>query len=400
MATLTVNLVRRRRAARVLGFCAALSAIALTGAFAQPGGSANQAAPKEESATSTGTPRLELTPTALNFGEVWQGERAAGEFTVRNIGTAPLTLAVKSSCGCTVASKPRSPLIPGDSDTFEIKYDTLKRRGKAQQQVTVTTNDPDQPTVHIAVTGEVKPLYEASPQEGLIFDRLTCDSQVSKSIRIKSKYEGPLHLKLRPDQDFGPFDMELKEIQPGVEYELTATTKPPLSQEFAHVSAVIETDAVRSPEIHIPVHAMVQQDISFRPKLIRAQRLLIIPREETITVTYRADRPFKVTEVRPSAANIKVEMLPPRPAREGEGWLEQPIRVTLPPGDQLPQGEMFISVLTNSSEPRFQELRIPIQVVESHGTSSADPPSSPGSGQNQRVALWRSPGVQNGEIFQ
>lgn len=364
MALMSVDLVRCRQAAVVAALFAALSALGQDSGAARPSGSADRVATAEESAAAAGAPRLELTPTALAFGEVWQGERAAGDFTVRNVGSAPLTLAVKSSCGCTVASKPRSPLAPGESDTFRITYDTLKRKGKAQQQVTITTNDPDQPNVRIDVTGEVKPLYSTSPAEGLIFDRLTSDSQVSRSIRIQSKYEGPLRLKLRAGDDHGPFAIELKEIQPGVEYELTATTRPPLHEDFARATVVIETDVERSPEIHIPVHALVQQDVSLRPKLIRAQRLLITPKEETITVTYRADKPIRVTEVRPSAADIKIETLPPHAAREGGGWVEQPIRVTLPPGDQLPAGDVFVNVFTDSSEERFREFRIPVLVIE------------------------------------
>ena len=191
MNTLIAVLVNPRSAVLMLALGAVLSALTCENALAQPAGPAAEgAAGVPESADSSGVPRLELSPTALNFGEVWQGERAAGEFTVRNVGTAPLTLTLKSSCGCTVASKPRSPLEPGESDTFRITYDTFKRKGKANQTVTLTTNDPDQPNVRIAVTGEVKPLYSTSPAEGLVFDRLTSDSQVTQTLRIESNTRG------------------------------------------------------------------------------------------------------------------------------------------------------------------------------------------------------------------
>jgi hypothetical protein len=355
-----------------IAWCGAVVAVlaAVTPVLAQDNGAVVPA--------STGAPRLELTPAALDFGEVWQGERAAGDFTIRNVGTAPLTLALKTSCGCTVATKPRTPLLPGESDTFRITYDTLKRKGKAQQQVTLTTNDPEQPSVRIAVSGEVKPLYSTSPAQGMVFDRLTSDSRVSQSIRIQSKYEGPLHLRLR-GQDYGPFAVELKEIEPGKEYELTATTKPPLTDDLARATVVLDTDVARSPEIHIPVHATVQQDVSVRPKLLRAQRMLITPREETITVTYRVDSQLRITEVRPSAANIRYELLPQRSAREGGEWVEREVRVTLPPGDQLPTGDVFVTITTDAKEPRFREFRIPVIILDAVDLPGQQPPSRAGA---------------------
>ncbi|NLG41633.1 MAG: DUF1573 domain-containing protein, partial [Phycisphaerae bacterium] len=106
MNALIAALVHPRSAAVILALCVALSVLTWESALAQPADpAAKGAAGTPESAGSSGVPRLELSPTALEFGEVWQGERAAGEFTVRNVGTAPLTLTLKSSCGCTVASK-------------------------------------------------------------------------------------------------------------------------------------------------------------------------------------------------------------------------------------------------------------------------------------------------------
>ncbi len=365
------------RAVIVVALIASPLALAQDSPPAKP----DSASPPASPPAGSGTPRLQLSSTSMDFGEVWQGEPAIGDFTLKNVGTAPLTLSVKSSCGCTVATKPRSPLPPGESDTLRISYDTLKRKGKAHQQVTITTNDPDQPSVQIAVNGEVKPLYAATPTEGLIFDRLTSDSQVTQSLRIQSKYQGgPLRLKLREGQDFTPFAIELKEIQPGAEFELTATTKPPLNDEFARLTIALETGLERAPEIHIPVHANVQQDVSYRPRLLRAQRLLIVPKEETITVTYRADRPIKVAEVKPSAASIKVELPPAHPQRESTAWMQQPIRITLPPGDQLPTGEVWIDIRTDSREPRFAEFRIPVQIVETPDKTPR--PAAPGAPDN------------------
>ena len=42
-------------------------------------------------------PRLELSSTEFNFGDVWEGQPVKGEFSVKNTGTEKLTLRVKSA---------------------------------------------------------------------------------------------------------------------------------------------------------------------------------------------------------------------------------------------------------------------------------------------------------------
>ena len=46
-------------------------------------------------------------------------------------------------------------------------------------------------------------------------------------------------LKLKPGQDFGRFKIELKERKPGQEYELVATTVPPLDEDFNHTEILL-----------------------------------------------------------------------------------------------------------------------------------------------------------------
>ncbi len=307
--------------------------------------------------------RIEIDSTAMEFGDVWQGEAAKKSFTVKNVGTDALTIAVKSSCGCTVATKPKSPLAPGESDTFEIKYDTIKRKGKAQQTVTLNTNDPTRPAVRISVTGNVRPLYAAIP-EAIMFSRLRSDTAATQSLKIVSRYEGPLNLKIKEGQDLGPFHVELKELQPGAEYELTATTKPPLDGETVRATVRLETGIERAPEVKVQVVGYIQPDVTVRPSMLHVSPLIITAREYPLKMTSRADQPVKVREVRTSVDTIKVEVLPPEPARDDSSWIEQVLRATIPPGNQLPPGDGFIEILTDSKDPRYQSFRVVLKTTE------------------------------------
>ncbi len=102
-------------------------------------------------------PKISVDTTAWNFGEVWAGEKLEKSVVIKNVGDAPLEIQKpKSSCGCTVPSEPKSPLMPGESTTMLIKYNGVKL-GDAHQTVTLNSNDSAQPSLGIGVQGKIKP---------------------------------------------------------------------------------------------------------------------------------------------------------------------------------------------------------------------------------------------------
>jgi len=340
--------------------CAVCSVMLAVGSWAVAQPTPPASAPASRSVEA---PQIEVNSTTFDFGEVWQGEPVKGEIQVKNTGTAPLVLDVKSSCGCAVPTRPKSPLAPGEATSFTISYDTMKRRGLAHQTVTLTSNDPARPSVEIRVEGNVKPLYDTEPAAGLSFHQLRTDSRDSRKIKFINKYDGPLHLKLKAGQDFRPFEVTLTETTPGMEFELTTTTVPPLSEEVSRLEIVLETGLERTPELSIPVQAYVQPDVLVRPSMLRMARQATVATQQAVQLSYREDKPVKIVEIRPSHASIQGEILP-NVTPSGRGWAVQTIRVTLPPGNELPPGNAQLEILTDSPEPRFQKMVVRIHVIE------------------------------------
>ena len=76
----------------------------------------------------------------IDYGTVTQNSDGTKIFTFTNEGNAPLLITkVKTSCGCTVPSYSKAPIMPGDSGELEIKYNT-KKLGAFTKTVTVTSN--------------------------------------------------------------------------------------------------------------------------------------------------------------------------------------------------------------------------------------------------------------------
>ncbi|MBP6429971.1 MAG: DUF1573 domain-containing protein [Bacteroidales bacterium] len=105
------------------------------GAFAQNNKSAAPAS------KPSGT-QAEITFEKLehDYGDVQRNGNGETTFTYKNTGKAPLILSnVRSSCGCTVPSWPREPLMPGQSAGIRVKYNT-GNPGPINKSVTVESN--------------------------------------------------------------------------------------------------------------------------------------------------------------------------------------------------------------------------------------------------------------------
>jgi hypothetical protein len=332
-------------------------------AEAQEGGGATQPALTSTSQPTqpadAAVPRLEIHPTEFDFGAVWQGAEVECAFVVKNVGAAPLLLYVGSSCGCTPATKPQSPLAPGESSRFTISYDT-GRLGVARQSVTVDTNDPAREKVTIDVRGSVKPLYVATPADRVTFTELSADSVESQTLKIESKYEQPLHLKLRAGQDCGRFQAALIETKPGAEYELKVTTRPPL--EVGWNNGVIRVDS--GLDKMAPLAFVASAQVASRVEIIPARLFVPLdvakPTRHVLRVQYRADQPLKVTGVSASMKSIHCEIEPGEGTPTGRHMMYSEVRVMVPGYQDIPPNGATIEILTDDPAPEFQKLVVPV----------------------------------------
>ncbi len=340
-------------------------------------------------------PRIELSMPEWNFGVAWQGQPLRQEFTVKNVGTAPLEITeVSSSCGCTVPTKPNSPLAPGESSAMTISYDSAKRVGQASQTVTLVTNDPAQPRVAIKLTGEVKPLYDLDPKEGLIFGQLTQSSDATRRVTIVNKYTEPLRLTLKEGQDSGPFVIELQEIEQGTRYALTATTKPPLRVDRFQNVLILATGLELVPEIRVPLYGFVQPPVMVRPTKLFLPKNSVSEMRRVLQLSFAPDYPLEVTSVKATHDAIKVAAQKVEPGADGKPVDAYQITVTLPPGEMIPEGaEPAVEITTSAKDPGYQRFVVPIQIVmpPSVRPGAATQPAAPGGLLGERAATQPTP---------
>lgn len=100
---------------------------------------------------------IEFTNDVHNYGDVAYSGNGTYTFTFKNTGTEALLITdAKGSCGCTVPTWSKEPIMPGKTGSIDVTYDT-KRVGAISKSVTVTSNAVNTPIKVIRIEGNVLP---------------------------------------------------------------------------------------------------------------------------------------------------------------------------------------------------------------------------------------------------
>lgn len=104
-------------------------------------------------------PKIEFTAkdNTIDYGTVSKDtDSGVRTFEFKNTGDAPLIITnVKSTCGCTVPTKPTAPVLPGKTDKIEVKYNM--NPGAIRKTITVESNavNYENGIIALKIKGEV-----------------------------------------------------------------------------------------------------------------------------------------------------------------------------------------------------------------------------------------------------
>lgn len=103
------------------------------------------------------TAKITFHEDHFKYDTIQAGEVVEHRFTFTNTGNQSLYISnVKSSCGCTVADYPDSPVPPGESGTILSTFDSKDKEGPQINEITVTANTYPQRT-KVTLSGVVIP---------------------------------------------------------------------------------------------------------------------------------------------------------------------------------------------------------------------------------------------------
>jgi hypothetical protein len=91
-------------------------------------------------------PVITFEEKSFDFGDIYQGDKVEHTFKFANTGTEPLIITnVQVTCGCTVPSWPRDPIMPGQKSEITVAFNSAGKSGKQNKVVTIVSNasNPD-----------------------------------------------------------------------------------------------------------------------------------------------------------------------------------------------------------------------------------------------------------------
>lgn len=101
--------------------------------------------------------RMSFDTTVHSFGKIREGEMVEYAFDFTNTGKVALLISdANTSCGCTVAEVPRSPIEPGGQGRILARFDSKGRVGLQRKFIDVRANTFPS-SIQLIMEGEVLP---------------------------------------------------------------------------------------------------------------------------------------------------------------------------------------------------------------------------------------------------
>lgn len=308
--------------------------------------------PPKATSQSSKVPRYVAVREEVDVGEVRRGQHARFEFTIRNAGSAPLTLDVKANCSCTLSSYDRV-LAPGAEGKVIADLNTDDLKGHVTKTLTVRTNDPRHPVAGLYMIATVTsiadvdsgehftmPLNDEGPTVKELMVRFRGDPR-ARLVRIASASPG-LQATFEP--------VEQPDGVPAYRIVLTASPGMPTGATTARLTLL--TTSELEPQIRLTVRC--EKGIVVMPNTLYLGTFNNRPQQpvvRTVTLT-RHSGTFTIKRITPSDSSLTVTTVKLRDATGWQltvkwkpretGWIQQAIVVET---DDVRQPRLVIPVM-------------------------------------------------------
>ncbi len=223
-------------------------------------------------AFSQDLPKLVCEETLKDFGVVLKGEELFHTFEIKNEGKGDLTiLDVRPSCGCTVAEWDKI-IKPGQVGKIKTKFETKDFNGPQSKDITVVSNDPENPQIKLFLKATIRVLVDVLPDTNLRFIKLKKD--LGKVQRLVVTEEEGYEFKItnfespKPYIKFEQIPAPQDKINPkykNKQYEITVIITPEAPVGFLNEKAYIYTNSKKVPKVELKIMGLVRPDVLVTP---------------------------------------------------------------------------------------------------------------------------------------
>jgi hypothetical protein len=244
---------------------------------------------------------------SFDFGTVARGSKVLHTFRVLNRTNQEIHIADwRTKCGCTEVRVGAREIPPGTQTVVEALIDTTKFQGYKASGLTLIIDRPSIVEVDLNLTCFIQGEVILNPGQ-IDFGIVHRGSTPAATLTLN--YHG-----VRPDfavtrMQTRSSDITAKAQQVGrsgdgtLQFHLTATLSPTLHPGLFRDEVTVHTNDPAVPTIPISVTASVQSAVTISPSVLNLGR--VRPGEVVKkTVLVRSSQPFKLTELKPSNAEL------------------------------------------------------------------------------------------------
>lgn len=182
---------------------------------------AKYVAPVEAESPTSARPKVVIANgEEHNFGSMSKGESRSHTFLVKNEGDYPLEIQLKeTTCQCTMANLESAKVEPGQTHEVTLTWSPKDYSPEFGQRATISTNDPDRPSVELTVVGKVTFDVLPSPRS-LIMSNVLVDQGFTETVYVYGFKTANLEVtsaEFANPANRGNFDVKLELLAEGSE---------------------------------------------------------------------------------------------------------------------------------------------------------------------------------------
>ncbi|OGR24429.1 MAG: hypothetical protein A2139_08925 [Desulfobacca sp. RBG_16_60_12] len=189
-------------------------------------------------------PHAAVRETAFDFGKIYEDQALTHTFVIQNTGTAPLHIEdVDPDCACTVPSFDKT-IPPGSQGNITLTIKPFSVLHQFKKETKVRLNDPDQPMVHLVLTGVAQPFIEIQPSH-IVRLRGASGDDIRGQVRFISHLPVPFQITQYCTTIPDKIEVSLKPEVPDKVYVLEVRNKGQQSGAYAGLIELFTTSKER-----------------------------------------------------------------------------------------------------------------------------------------------------------
>jgi hypothetical protein len=249
---------------------------------------------------------------------------------------------------------------PGQEGSIYMVIDGKKVHGRFSKSATISSNDPEHPTMTISMAGQITPYITVNPG-GQVYLQGQLGDEVHKSLTLKSNEED-LDFRITKIEsnmdDKITYDFAKSETDPGA-WVVDVWKNPRLSTMNTYGSMFIHTNSENAPVKTVQVRVITKGSITVEPRAVNFGTIrfgMNGEKADPVTknvIVMKTKGEFEIQDVKFNIAGFSAEW---DPVQEGKRYN---IKVTFQPPDKKRPRQTHIGEMTvRTSDPREPEVKV------------------------------------------